>query len=97
MPDFTAAAQRLCSAAAAVLGWRPSEFWSATPAVKRIALSAMSEIASASLRALLRPSGGSGGGASLLNGIGSAIAGLLGSPIRAVLARLRDHGLIAHP
>lgn len=29
---FGAGAARLCGAAAALLGWRPGEFWSATPA-----------------------------------------------------------------
>jgi hypothetical protein len=52
--------------------------------LKRVALSAMSEIASASLRALFRPQvGGAGAGAHLLSGISSAVAGLLGSPGRA--------------
>jgi hypothetical protein len=53
--------------------------------LKRVALSAMAEIAQASLRALFHSSGSSGGGfgASLLNGIGSLISGLLGSPGRA--------------
>lgn len=31
MPGFSEAARRLCGAAAALLGWRPEEFWSATP------------------------------------------------------------------
>ena len=30
--SFGEAALRLCGAAAAVLGWRPAEFWEATPA-----------------------------------------------------------------
>jgi hypothetical protein len=53
--------------------------------LKKVALSAMADIAQASLRALFNSSGGSGGsfGAGLLNGIGSAISGLLGSPGRA--------------
>ena len=29
---FGAAAARLCGFAAALLGWRPDEFWNATPA-----------------------------------------------------------------
>lgn len=52
--------------------------------LKRVALAAMSEIASASLRAVLNPGGGGGGvGAGMLGGIGSLVAGLLGSPGRA--------------
>lgn len=53
--------------------------------LKKVALSAMADIAQASLRALFNPTGGSAGsfGAGLLNGIGSTIAGLLGSPGRA--------------
>jgi hypothetical protein len=53
--------------------------------LKRVALSAMNEIAQASLRALFNSPGGSGGGfgAGLLNGLGSLISGLLGSPGRA--------------
>lgn len=35
---FAAAAARLCSLAARVLGWRPAEFWSATPAELAMAL-----------------------------------------------------------
>ena len=30
--SFGEAAVRLCGAAATVLGWRPAEFWEATPA-----------------------------------------------------------------
>lgn len=30
--DFGRAARRLCALAARLLGWRPDEFWSATPA-----------------------------------------------------------------
>ena len=53
--------------------------------LKRVALSAMAEIAQASLRALFNPTGASGAGigSGLLNGLGSAIAGLLGAPGRA--------------
>lgn len=51
--------------------------------LKKIALAAMSEIASASLRALFKPGQGGGIGAGLLNGLGSLIAGLAGSPGRA--------------
>ena len=32
MELFGEAAARLCSAAAMLLGWRPGEFWNATPA-----------------------------------------------------------------
>lgn len=54
--------------------------------LKRVALAAMAEIASASLRALFRPGGGSGGGdgiGGLLSGLTGAIAGLFGSPGRS--------------
>ncbi len=54
--------------------------------LKRVALSAMAEIAQASLRSLFNSSGGAGSGsfgAGLLNGLGSLITGLLGSPGRA--------------
>lgn len=51
--------------------------------LKKVALAAMSEIASASLRALFRPAGGGSFGAGLLNGLGSLVAGLVGSPGRA--------------
>lgn len=51
--------------------------------LKKVALAAMADIASASLRALLRPAGGEGFGAGLLSGLSSLIAGLVGSPGRA--------------
>jgi phage-related minor tail protein len=52
--------------------------------LKKVALAAMEDIASASLRALFRPSGGGGGfGAGLLSGLSNLIAGLAGSPGRA--------------
>lgn len=51
--------------------------------LKKMALAAMSDIASASLRALFRPSGGGSAGAGLLNGVGGLIASLAGSPGRA--------------
>lgn len=51
--------------------------------LKRVALSAMAEIAQASLRGLFQSPGGGGAGAGLLNGLGSLVAGLLGSPGRA--------------
>lgn len=53
--------------------------------LKRVALSAMGEIAQASLRSLFGSSGVSGGGvgAGLINGLGSLISGLVGSPGRA--------------
>ncbi len=35
---FGEAAVRLCGAAATLLGWRPSEFWDATPAELAAAL-----------------------------------------------------------
>jgi phage-related minor tail protein len=52
--------------------------------LKKVALAAMEDIASASLRALFSPSGGGGGfGAGLLSGLSNLIAGLAGSPGRA--------------
>ena len=52
--------------------------------LKRVALSAMAEIASASLRALFNPPGGGGGlGSGLLSGISSLVASLFGAPGRA--------------
>ena len=51
---------------------------------KRVALSAMAEIAQASLRGLFGASGPGGGiGAGLLNGLGSLVSGLIGVPGRA--------------
>ncbi len=38
LATFEAAARAAAHAAAAVLGWRPSEFWAATPAELRTAL-----------------------------------------------------------
>jgi uncharacterized phage protein (TIGR02216 family) len=38
MPCFGEAAARLCSAATTLLGWRPDEFWDATPAELALAL-----------------------------------------------------------
>ena len=35
---FGDAAERLCSAASLLLGWRPDEFWTATPAELALAL-----------------------------------------------------------
>lgn len=49
--------------------------------LKKVALSAMAQIASASLRSVLAPAGASAGGA--LAGIGGLIAGLLGAPGRS--------------
>jgi hypothetical protein len=52
--------------------------------LKRVALSAMADIAQASLRALFNsPGTGGGAGAGLLNGLGSLVTGLLGLPGRA--------------
>ena len=51
--------------------------------LKKVALAAMGDIASASLRALFRPSGGAGLAPGLLSGLSSIIAGLAGSPGRA--------------
>ncbi|KQM20252.1 phage tail assembly chaperone [Novosphingobium sp. Leaf2] len=38
MTDFAAVALALCAVAARVLGWRPDEFWAATPAELAAAL-----------------------------------------------------------
>jgi hypothetical protein len=51
--------------------------------LKRVALSAMAEIAQASLRSLFSPSSGGNGSAGLINGLGSLVSGLLGLPGRA--------------
>src|SRR5689334_4260459 len=52
--------------------------------LKRVALSAMADIAQASLRALFNsPGSGNGVGAGFLNGLGSLVTGLLGLPGRA--------------
>lgn len=51
--------------------------------LKKVALAAMADIASASLRALFRPEGGGSFGAGLLSGLTSIIAGVVGSPGRA--------------
>ena len=51
--------------------------------LKKVALAAMADIATASLRALLRPQGSGGFGAGLLSGLSSLVAGLVGSPGRA--------------
>src|SRR4051794_36338091 len=53
--------------------------------LKRVALGAMADIAQASLRAVFSTSGPGGGGvgAGVINGLGSLISGLVGSPGRA--------------
>lgn len=51
--------------------------------LKKVALAAMSQIASASLRGLFNGAGSSGVGAGLLNGLSGLVAGLFGSPGRA--------------
>ncbi len=51
--------------------------------LKKVALAAMADIASASLRALLQPSGGGSLGTGILGGLSSLISGLVGSPGRA--------------
>ena len=53
--------------------------------LKRVALSAMGEIAQASLRSLFSSGGNPGGGvgAGLINGLGSLVSGLFGLPGRA--------------
>jgi hypothetical protein len=50
--------------------------------LKRVALSAMAEIAQASLRALFRGPAGASFGAGVLNGLGSLVTSLLGAPGR---------------
>jgi hypothetical protein len=51
--------------------------------LKKVALAAMADIAQASLRSLFHSPGGGGVGASLINGLGSLGASLVGSPGRA--------------
>jgi hypothetical protein len=51
--------------------------------LKKVALAAMADIAQASLRALFHSPGGGSVGASLINGLGSMVASLVGSPGRA--------------
>src|SRR6476646_2475707 len=50
--------------------------------LRKIALSAMADIAQASLRALCQSPGGGSAGAGLLNGLGTLIASLVGAPGR---------------
>jgi hypothetical protein len=50
--------------------------------LKKVALSAMADIAQASLRALFQAPGGGSFGAGLLNGLGGLIGSLLGAPGR---------------
>lgn len=51
--------------------------------LKKVALSAMAEIAQASLRGLFNSAGGGGLGAGLINGLSSLVGSLLGAPGRA--------------
>jgi hypothetical protein len=51
--------------------------------LKKVALTAMNEIAQASLRALFQTPGGGSFGAGLLNGLGGLVTSLLGLPGRA--------------
>src|SRR5207237_1231295 len=51
--------------------------------LKKVALSAMTEIAQASLRALFQSPGGGGTGSSLINGLSSLVASLFGDACRA--------------
>jgi len=44
---FGEAAARLCGAASLVLGWRPDEFWNATPGELALALQAPQAVADA--------------------------------------------------
>ncbi len=46
---FGEASTRWCALAARLLGWRPAEFWSATPAELAMALSAPDDPAATSL------------------------------------------------
>lgn len=43
-PEFGAGAARLAGAAAVLLGWRPGEFWDATPAEMAAALGGVTEV-----------------------------------------------------
>lgn len=45
-PCFGDAATRWCALAARLLGWRPAEFWNATPAELAMALAAPDDAAS---------------------------------------------------
>ncbi|MEA3036024.1 MAG: hypothetical protein QOH04_1789 [Sphingomonadales bacterium] len=49
MAEFAEAASQLAGAAALLLGWRPVEFWSATPAELAAVLTAMRGEAAAAL------------------------------------------------
>ena len=51
--------------------------------LKKVALSAMNEIAQASLRGLFGSIGGGGAGSGLINGLSGLVSSLLGSPGRA--------------
>src|SRR5437762_2436806 len=51
--------------------------------LKKVALSAMSEIAQASLRGLFSSAGGGGLGSGLINGLSGLVASLFGAPGRA--------------
>jgi hypothetical protein len=51
--------------------------------LKKVALSAMNDIAQASLRGLFNSVGGSGLGSGIINGLSSLVASLFGSPGRA--------------
>jgi uncharacterized phage protein (TIGR02216 family) len=54
MTRFGEAAIQLCHAAAMLLGWRPEEFWNATPAELQTALVSPGEEAALSLDELKR-------------------------------------------
>lgn len=53
---FGEAAARWCGLAARLLGWRPAEFWSATPAELAMALSAPDDLAATDWGNLAPPS-----------------------------------------
>lgn len=44
--SFGAVAARLCGAASVLLGWRPDEFWNATPTELAMALNLGADVAS---------------------------------------------------
>lgn len=50
--DFASAATRLAGLAGAILGWRPHEFWSATPAELGAVIAALSSDADESMDAI---------------------------------------------
>lgn len=51
MGEFTASAARLAGQAGALIGWRPDDFWRATPAELAAVLGALAGEGEASVRA----------------------------------------------